>query len=147
MKRLNLSIDDRLFDAIQRVANAKGILPTALVVGSLEDLYLKDAAVDYDGILMALYQEAQAMPRGIPFLLSELPSFSNLIIVTAARVHISPSTIRARIGKSFNAAVRAGKVKGILRAKRSDGRLLNKAGVAMYIGVDKEKQKDLEEQK
>ena len=131
MKRLYLSMDDRLFEAIAKEAEKKGIPPTSLVIGNLEDLYLKDEAIDYEAVLNSICNEAK--PPNIPFLLAELPSFNDLIISTAEKAHISPSPVRARIGKSFNAAVKAGKVKNVIRAKRENGKLLNKAGVAMYV--------------
>lgn len=133
MKRLYLSMDDRLFEAIAKEAEKKGIPPTSLVIGNLEDLYLKDEAIDYEAVLNSICNEAKQMPPNIPFLLAELPSFNDLIISTAEKAHISPSPVRARIGKSFNAAVKAGKVKNVIRAKRENGKLLNKAGVAMYV--------------
>ena len=133
MKRLYLSMDDRLFEAIIRLAEEKGIPPTSLVIGNLEDLYLKEEAIDYDAVLNSICNEAKQMPTNVPFLLADLPSFNELIISTAEKAHISPSPVRARIGKSFNAAVKAGKVENVLRAKRENGKLLNKAGVAMYI--------------
>lgn len=133
MKRLYLSMDDRLFEAIAKEAEKKGIPPTSLVIGNLEDLYLKDEAIDYEAVLNSICNEAKQMPPNVPFLLAELPSFNDLIISTAEKAHISPSPVRARIGKSFNAAVKAGKVENVLRAKRENGKLLNKAGVAMYV--------------
>lgn len=133
MKRLYLSMDDRLFEAIAKEAEKKGIPPTSLVIGNLEDLYLKDEAIDYEAVLNCICYEAKQMPPNVPFLLAELPSFNDLIISTAEKAHISPSPVRARIGKSFNAAVKAGKVENVLRAKRENGKLLNKAGVAMYV--------------
>lgn len=133
MKRLYLSMDDRLFEAIAKEAEKKGIPPTSLVVGNLEDLYLKDEAIDYEAVLNSICEEARQMSPNVPFLLAELPSFNDLIISTAEKAHISPSPVRARIGKSFNAAVKAGKVENVLRAKRENGKLLNKAGVAMYV--------------
>lgn len=133
MKRLYLSMDDRLFEAIAKEAEKKGIPPTSLVIGNLEDLYLKDEAIDYEAVLNSICNEAKQMPPNVPFLLAELPSFNDLIISTAEKAHISPSPVRARIGKSFNAAVNAGKVENVSRAKRENGKLLNKAGVAMYV--------------
>ena len=133
MKRLYLSMDDRLFEAIAKEAGKKGIPPTSLVVANLEDLYLKDEAIDYDAVLNSICEEAKRMPPNIPFLLAELPSFNELIISTAKKAHISPSPVRARIGKSFNSAVNAGKVENVLRARKGNGKLLNKAGVAMYV--------------
>ena len=133
MKRLYLSMDDRLFEAIAKEAEKKGLLPTSLVVGNLEDLYLKDDAIDYEAMLNSICEEAKQMPPNVPFLLAELPSFNDLIISTAEKAHISPSPVRARLGKSFNAAVKAGKVENVLRAKKENGKLLNKAGVAMYV--------------
>jgi hypothetical protein len=133
MKRLYLTLDDRLFEEILTVAETKGIPPTSLVVGNLEDLYLRNEAVDYEGLLNTLCEEAKQKPCDEPFLLAELPSFGDLIISSAEKAHISPSPVRARIGKSFNAAVRNKKVGNVKRATRSDGQPLNKAGVAMYV--------------
>lgn len=138
MKRLYLTLDARLFEKIQDAAEKKGIPPTSLVVANLEDLYLRNEAVDYEGLLNTLCDEAKQKPFDEPFLLAELPSFSDLIISSAEKAHISPSPIRARIGKSFNAAVRNGKVRNVKRATRDEGRPLNKAGVAMYINLFKE---------
>jgi len=133
MKRLHLTLDDRLFEEILAVAETKGIPPTSLVVANLEDLYLRNEAVDYDKLLITLCDEAKQKPLDEPFLLSELPSFAELIISSAKKAHISPSPVRARIGKSFNAAVRNKKVGNVKRATKDDGSPLNKAGVAMYI--------------
>ena len=138
MKRLYLTLDDRLFEEIQATAEKKGIPPTSLVVANLEDLYLRNEAVDYEGLLNTLCYEAKQKSSNEPFLLAELPSFSGLIISSAEKAHISPSTVRARVGKSFNSAVRNGKVENVKRATRDDGRLLNRAGVAMYINLSKE---------
>lgn len=139
MRRLYLSMDDRLFDAIRQVADSKGISPTSLVVSNLEDLYLKEDAVDYDGLLSKLITEAQAMPSGKAFLLNELPSFGELVVASARKAHISQSPIRARIGKAFNMAVSNGKVDGIERAKKDNGDLLNRGGVALFIRIPEEK--------
>lgn len=133
MKRLYLTLDDRLFEEIQAEAEKKGIPPTSLVVGNLEDLYLRNEAVDYEGLLNTLCDEAKQKLLDEPFLLAELPSFGELIISSAKKAHISPSPVRARIGKRFNSSVRNGKVGNVKRATRDDGRPLNKAGVAMYI--------------
>lgn len=133
MKRLYLTLDDRLFEEILAVAETKGIPQTSLVVGNLEDLYLRNEALDYEGLLNTLCEEAKRKPYDEPFLLAELPSFGELIISSAEKAHISPSPVRARIGKSFNAAVRNKKVGNVRRATRSDGRPINKAGVAMYV--------------
>lgn len=83
MKRLYLTLDDRLFEEIQATAQKKGIPPTSLVVANLEDLYLRNEAVDYEGLLNTLCHEAKQKPFDEPFLLAELPSFSNIIISSA----------------------------------------------------------------
>lgn len=132
MKRLYLTLDDRLYQKIMELAGNRGIPPSSLVVGNLEDLYLKTDAINYDKLLEKIYKEAQERDN-TPFILSDLPSFSELIVTNAAKAHIGPSTLRARIGKTFNAAVKEGKVGNVVRAKKANGDLLNKAGVAMYI--------------
>lgn len=133
-----MTLDDRLFQRITEVAGKKGIPPSSLVVGNLEDLYMKSDSIDYDKLLEQIYKEAQERDN-TPFVLSDLPSFSDLIITNAAKAHIGPSTLRARIGKAFNAAVNKKKVGNVVRAKKEDGALLNKAGVAMYVNTKEEK--------
>jgi len=135
MRRLYLCLDDRLSEAVEAEAKKKGIPPASLVVSNLEDLYLKEEAIDYEALLKTIMDEAQNMPLNQPFLLADLPSFSKLIITSSAKAHVSSSPVRARIGKSFNAAVRAEKVPNIIRAVRENGKLLNRGGVAMYVRV------------
>lgn len=139
-KRLYLTLDERLFERINDAAKAKGKTPTSLVISNLEDLYMKTEAVDYDSLLDKLIEEANAYAVDKPFLLVDLPSFGDLIISTAQKAHISPSPVRARIGKGFNTAVRNKNAGNVVRAKRADAKLtsrpnenLNKAGVAMYV--------------
>lgn len=139
-KRLYLTLDERLFEKIKATAESKGTTPSNLVVSNLEDLYLKDEAINYDKLLEVLIDEANEYEKNVPFLLADLPSFNDLIIATAQKAHISPSPIRARMGKSFNAAVRNGCARNVGRAIRADAGIktrsndfLNKAGVAMYV--------------
>lgn len=93
---------------------------------------MKSDSIDYNKLLEQICKEAQERDN-TPFVLSDLPSFSELIVTNAAKARIGPSTLRARIGKTFNAAVKEGKVGNVVRAKKANGDLLNKAGVAMYI--------------
>lgn len=146
-KRLYLTLDERLFEKIKEAAEAKGKTPTSLVVSNLEDLYMKNEAVNYDSLLDKLIEEANVYAVDVPFLLADLPSFGDLIISTAQKAHISPSPVRARIGKSFNTAVRNRKAGNVVRATRADANFtsrpnenLNKAGVAMYINRSKKEE-------
>lgn len=146
-KRIHLTIDERLYEKIKEIADAKGKTVSSLVLANLEDLYMKNEAVDYDHLLEVLINEANQFCQDIPFQLSELPSFKDLIISTAQKAHISPSPVRARIGKSFNAAVRNKNAGNIVRAIRADAHLasrpnelLNKAGVAMYVNKSEKRE-------
>ena len=132
MKRIYLTLDDRLFDAINLEAHKKGVSASLLITSNLEDLYMKQEAINYEELLHTIIEEAQERDSE-PFTLSDLPSFSALIIASAEKAHISPGTIRARVGKNFNRAVRNKKAGRIIRATKPNGKLLNKAGVAMYI--------------
>ena len=142
-KRLYLTLDERLFEKIKETAESKSLTPATLVVRNLEDLYMKSEAVDYDNLLATLIEEAKAYTVNEPFLLADLPSFKNLIISTAKKAHISPSPVRARIGRAFNTAVQKGQTGNVVRAKRADVNLksrpddnLNRAGVAMFINKE-----------
>ena len=127
-----MTLDDRLYQRITEVAGKKGIPPSSLVVGNLEDLYMKSDSIDYNKLLEQICKEAQERDN-TPFVLSDLPSFSELIVTNAAKAHIGPSTLRALSVRTCNAAVKEGKVGNVVRAKKANGDLLNKAGVAMYI--------------
>lgn len=139
MKRMYLTMRPELAEAVEMAAKKKGMTPTSLVISNLEDLYLmEEEAVNYDEWLKILRAEAQKMPVGVPFLMADLPSYARLIVSTATKAHVSPSTLRARIAKNFNAEVRKGNVPNIVRATRvnkKDGtvKLMNKNGVAMFV--------------
>lgn len=139
MKRIYLTLDDRLYDRILETAEAKGLPPSSVVVKNLEDLYFMktESIIDYDNLLENIFREAQTRDSD-PFVLADLSSFSDLIIVTAENSHVSPSTLRARIGKAFNSAVKKRKVGNVERATTADGKLKNKAGIAMYVNKSKE---------
>ncbi len=132
MKRLYLTLDDRLFLKIREISEKRGIPPSSLVVENLEELYMKSESIDYNLLLEQICREAQERDDA-PFILSDLPSFSDIIITNATKANITTSTLRARIGKAFNTAVNKKRVGNVVRATRADGKLLNRAGVAMYI--------------
>lgn len=134
-RRVNLSLDDQLYRAVENDAKTKGIPISTLIVDHLKDLYPEVMAPDVEEFLGALYQEALKMEADKPFILAELPSFKKLVVATTQKEHISPATLRARIGRSFNSAVRNGKTPGIERAMTKDGKLKNFGSTAMYIRV------------
>lgn len=144
VRRVNLSLDDQLYCAVENDAKTKGIPISTLITNHLQDLYPEVHALDVEEFLGALYQEALKMRVDAPFVLAELPSFSKLIIATTEKEHISPATERARIGRSFNSLVRNGKTPGIVRAKTEKGELKNQGNTAMFVHVQSDKDRKSE---
>jgi hypothetical protein len=56
-----------------------------------------------------------------------------LPIATAENGYLQPATLRARLGKLYNSAVRNDKVPCVKRAEKDDGRLKFLARAAVYI--------------
>lgn len=135
VKRVNLSLDAPLYRAVENDANNKGIPISTLITNHLQDLYPEISTLDIEELLLALYQEALNRTVNEPFVLADLPSFAELIIASTEKEHISPATLRARIGRSFNSAVRSGKTPGIVRAMTKEGKLKNQGSTAMYVHV------------
>lgn len=140
VRQVNVSLDDQLYRAIENDAQTKGLPISTLIVNYLKNLYPELNVPDIEDLLSALYKEALKMEIGKPFLLAELASFSNLIVATAREGHIIPDTLRARIGLSFNRAVRSGKMPGIERALTKSGNLKNYRGIAMFVHVESQKE-------
>lgn len=117
MKRINLSLRDELYRAIKATADERNTTPNLLMIGILENAFSEQLdPFDYSAALSQLIKEAQEREPG-PFTLADLPSFSDLCISTASSGYLQPSTLRARLGKAFNAAVRTGSIMGVSRAK------------------------------
>ena len=74
------------------------------------------------------------------FTLSDLPTFSDVDqVLTENRINESPASVRARLGKMYNEAVRKGTAKGVERALVNRNgveelKFLNRAAVYVNLG-------------
>lgn len=130
-QRINLSIDDDLFNSLQKDANANCCTVNVYLITILEKLY-KQNPFDYQSALSTLEMEAKNQPIGVDFTLSDLRSFQDISVAQAEKSNLKPSIIRARLGKMFNVRVREGNVGDIIRCKDSKGNLKFLSRSAVY---------------
>ena len=125
MKRVNLSIESELFDKLNAVAQSKILTVNQLIIKILEGLDYDEVpgnknAFDFDNGLEKIIKELNKFPDKKEFTLVELESFSCIEVSKAEKGYVQPSTIRARLGRNFNAAVREKKVPFVKRVKAVD---------------------------
>ena len=115
MPRVNLSISEDLYKKLQKAADKKKITVNSLILDTLEDEYNTAVRYDYTAALQLMISESRKMKK--EFTLSDLPTFSDVDQVLAENhINESPASVRARLGKMYNEAVRKGTVKGVERA-------------------------------
>lgn len=120
MPRVNLSISHELYNEIEAQAINNNTTVNLLIINILEGLYYTDTHFDYNEALSQLIEEAKNRPIGMSFILSDLPSFAEISVAKAESANVKPSTIRARLGKAFNAAIANGIISNIDREKTLD---------------------------
>lgn len=130
--RINLSIDEDLFELLQEDANRNSCSVNVHLISILEKLY-KQTPFDYQAALETLEREAQEQALGRDFTLNDLPSFAEISVAKAEDANLKPSTVRARLGKMFNVRVREGKVGDVRRSRTRDGQLKFIARAAVYV--------------
>lgn len=137
MARINLSIDDDLFDLLKDDADGHNCTVNVYLVTILEKMY-KQCPFDYQTALETLEREAKSQPIGIDFTLVDLPSFSEISVVKAENANLKPSIVRARLGKMFNSRVKERKVGNVIRSKDKNGKLKFISRTAVYMVKDKD---------
>ena len=144
--RINLNVDEMLFDLIKADADKKNVSINMYVIGLLEKLY-RQQPFNYEDALNKLIEDALSVPSGKPFLLSELESFSEVCVAKAEKSNIQPSIVRARLGKNFNKMVQEekiykvnadGKKEIIVRHLNQKGELAFRHKAALFIKKEKE---------
>ena len=104
MPRVNLSINQNIYDKIKHQADIQGISVNNMIFSYLQKEYGEDE-FDYIVALDCLQQEA--MEKDGYFSLWELPTFKD---IDQAKTSESPEQIRARLGKMFHDSVQNGQV-------------------------------------
>lgn len=132
MARINLSIDDDLFELLQGDANEHNCTVNVYLITLLEKMY-KQNPFDYQTALETLEEEAKSQPIDVDFTLVELPSFAEISVVKAEDANLKPSIVRARLGKMFNSRVREGKVGHVKRSMDANGDLKFTSRAAVYV--------------
>lgn len=130
-KRINLSIDDHLFNLLQKDATANGCTVNVYLITMLEKLYNQNP-FDYAAALSTLEMEAKNQLKGVDFTLVDLPSFQDISVAQAENANLKPSIVRARLGKMFNVRVREGNVGDVIRSRDSKGNLKFLSRSAVY---------------
>ena len=126
MPRVNLSINQHIYDNIKHQADIQGISVNNMIYSQLQKEYGTDE-FDYIVALDCLQQEA--MEKDGYFSLWELPTFKDVSQGTSTE---SPEQIRARLGKMFhdsvengqvfNVEIHTGKIEGNYHRQKSTGR-------------------------
>lgn len=135
--RIHLSVEDVLFTKLDKAAKQGNTTVNLLIIDILQGIYFDSVPIDYGAALSRLIEETKNLDdEQEEFILLELPSFSAIDVVQAEKGTIKPSTIRARLGKAFNEAVRRGSVPWVKRAATGDGTLRFRSRAALYV-IDK----------
>ncbi len=120
MPRINLSISNELFSAMEQTANKKNIPINLVAISALEQIFLEEQ-VDYTELLNKMLKDIDNLPKEKKeFILFDLPSFKSINVATCKDGIVKPTTLRARLGKAFNELVRTDSVKGVSRATTID---------------------------
>lgn len=115
MPRTNLSINQDLYDQLKKAADRKNITVNSLIIEELEDKYSKHTRYDYTAALNNMLSEAKEMEG--EFTLARLETFADVAdVIRQYKMKESAPSVRARLGKLFNEAVRGGAAPGIARA-------------------------------
>ena len=122
MPRINLSISDDLYNQLQKAADKQKITVNSLILETLEDKFNTAVRYDYTAALKLMVAESKKMEK--EFTLSDLPTFADVEqVLIENNIKESPASVRARLGKMYNEAVKKGSINGVERA------VTNKNGV------------------
>jgi hypothetical protein len=154
MPRVYLTLEQELFDRLEEDANENRITMNLLMQNIFERIYmgglnysdiiekigLDTIGFDYTKALSELIKETNEREDG-EFTLVMLESFSKLCISTVEKGYLQPATLRARLGKLYNSAVRNDVNKDykdkvlpcIERAKDDNGDLKLISRAAVYV--------------
>ncbi len=115
MPRINLSINEDLYKQLQKVADKQKVTVNSLILEAIEEKYSTRVRYDYTTALKLMISESRKMDG--EFTLSDLQTFKDVDqVLIENHINESPASVRARLGKMYNEAVKKGVVKGIERA-------------------------------
>lgn len=115
MPRVNLSISQELYDQLQKEAEKGNITVNHLILSVLEDKYCNQSSIDYVALLDKMISESEEMKGD--FVLADLPTYASIDGMLIERdAKISVASVKARLGKMYNEAVRKEVIPGVDRA-------------------------------
>lgn len=115
MPRINLSVSQELYDKLLDEAEKRNSTVNYLVLSDLEEKYSNQSSMDYIAILDNMINESKQMEGD--FILADLPTYANIEgILIEKNVNISTASVKARLGKMYNEAVRKAVIPGVERA-------------------------------
>lgn len=154
MPRVYLTLEQELFNRIDEDANKNNLTMNLLMQNLFERIYmgglnyetlvekigLDTIGFNYTAALNELIKETNERDNG-EFTLAMLDSFSKQCISTVEKGYLQPSTLRARLGKLYNSAVKNDMNKainekvllGVERAVDDNGNLKFKSRNAVYV--------------
>lgn len=115
MPRVNLSISQELYNQLQKEAEKSSITVNHLILSVLEEKYSNQSSVDYVVLLDKMITESKQMTGD--FVLADLPTYSGIEeMLIETKTNISAASVKARLGKMYNEAVRKEVIPGVNRA-------------------------------
>ena len=111
--------------------------PRSLIEGLVHTEEENPDPVEYKRLADSIYASilSDEIENGKEFCLRDISKFSNICVASAKQGKVSVETVRARIGKVWNAKVAHGKYPGVERAKTDKGALKFDCGAAVYRKV------------
>ena len=144
MPRVHLSISTELYDQLQRDAKQENITVNHLVLSILQEKYDTPCGIDYIALLNQMILESQEVTGD--FVLADLPTYSGVReMLDGKKSNISAASVRARLGKMYNEAVRTDAVPYVKRAvieHEGSSELKFLARAAVYTKLMSRKQND-----
>ena len=130
MKRVNLVLDDSLYEAIKKEADRRLIPVSALIAGTLKGAFTKDC-FDYVALTEEIVSMIRLLPSGTSFTMRSFLSAKDVSDMAKATSSTDKS-VRSRIGRSMKEAIASGKA-GNVKVMLKNGKPMKENGAIVYM--------------
>ena len=130
MKRVNLVLDDSLYEAIKKEADRRLIPVSALIAGTLKGAFTKDRG-DYVALTEDIVSMIRLLPPGTSFTMRSFLSAKDVSDMAKATSSTDKS-VRSRIGRSMKEAIASGKA-GNVKVMLKNGKPMKENGATVYM--------------
>lgn len=140
MPRVNLSLDQHLFNELDQLAKRNQISINLVILKILEGICYNNQSINTVQALKEIIEETEKLEDGEKFQLRDLESYNKYTVATGVLGRVQPSTIRGRLSKEFNKAIDTGRITHIKQIKVMDkngNRVAKKLGGASVYVVDR----------